>query len=125
MPAPRWLARFNRHVTNRIARTHAGWLPGMAIVHHTGRHAGKAYTTPVLVFRDGGDEVVELTYGPDTDWVRNVMAAGECELTTRRHTLHCTDPRIVISGDRPWAPAFARAILRLLHVDKALRLRCG
>jgi len=125
MPAPRWLARFNRHVTNRIALTHTGWMPGMAIVHHVGRRSGTAYRTPVLIFRDGDEYVIELTYGADTDWVKNVMAAGECEVTTRRRTIHCRDPLVEDADGRPWSPGFVRVILRLLHVDKVLRLRCG
>lgn len=124
MPAPRWLARFNKIVTNRIARTHAGWAPGMAVVHHVGRTSGKAYRTPVLIFRDGDDEVIELTYGSGSDWVRNVLAAGECDLRTRRRAVHCVDPRVDEADGHQWAPGFARVILRRLHVDEVLRLRC-
>lgn len=125
MPGPRWLARFNRRITNRLARTHAGWMPGMAIVHHVGRRSGSVYQTPVLLFHEDGQPVIELTYGPESDWVRNVMAAGECDLTTRRRTIHCTDPRIETDTSYPWVPAIPRVILRLLHVDKVMRLRCG
>ncbi|HWV22570.1 MAG TPA: nitroreductase family deazaflavin-dependent oxidoreductase [Thermomicrobiales bacterium] len=123
MPGPRWLARFNRRATNKLALTHAGWMPGMAIVHHVGRHSGKTYRTPVLLFRDGEEYVIELTYGADSDWVKNVVAAGECEVTSRRQTVHCTDPRIEKVHHHPWAPLFVRGILRLLNVDMVLRLK--
>jgi hypothetical protein len=36
MPAPRWLARFNLHVTNRIVGPLASLLPGMRVVVHVG-----------------------------------------------------------------------------------------
>ena len=122
MPAPRWLARFNRHVTNRIARTHAGWLPGMGIVHHVGRSSGHAYQTPVLLFRQGEGFVIALTYGADSDWVKNVMAAGSCDLQTRRHRVHCSNPVIRTSEQQDWAPAFIRVVLRLMNVHESMHL---
>ena len=36
MPFPRWLARFNLHVTNRVLGPPAAYLPGMGVVVHTG-----------------------------------------------------------------------------------------
>ena len=35
-----------------------------------------------------------LTYGPDTDWVKNVLAAGGCELRTRGRAVRLTSPRL-------------------------------
>ena len=37
MPAPRWLARFNLVVTNRLLGPLARHLPGMGVVLHIGR----------------------------------------------------------------------------------------
>ncbi len=37
MPAPRWLARFNLHVTNRLLGPLAADLPGIGVVLHIGR----------------------------------------------------------------------------------------
>lgn len=125
MPAPRWLARVNRRITNRIARTHAGWIRGMAIVHHVGRSSGKRYQTPVLLFRDDDEYVIELTYGAESDWVKNVVASGSCHLTTRRQTYQCTDVRVQVVHDHPWAPSIVRFILRRLSVDEVMRLQCG
>jgi hypothetical protein len=34
--------------------------------------------------------VFALTYGPDTDWVKNVLAAGGCELRTRGRAIRLT-----------------------------------
>jgi hypothetical protein len=41
----------------------------------------------VNVFRAGDGYVIALTYGPETDWVKNVLAAGGCELRTRGQTI--------------------------------------
>jgi deazaflavin-dependent oxidoreductase (nitroreductase family) len=77
MPLPKRLARFNIKVTNRITGPFASRLPGFAIVHHVGRKSGTRRTTPVNMFRDGDDYVIALTYGRDSQWVKNVLAAGE------------------------------------------------
>ena len=37
MPAPRWLARFNLHVTNRLVGPLARHMPGMGGAVHVGR----------------------------------------------------------------------------------------
>ncbi len=83
MPLPAWLGRFNRRVTNHVAGPLAGRLPGFAIVIHTGRRTGRRYRTPVNLFRSDDDFVIALTYGALGDWVRNVLAAGGCEVETR------------------------------------------
>jgi hypothetical protein len=43
MPAPRRIARFNKHFTNRLTLRVAGYLPGFAIVSHVGRKSGRPY----------------------------------------------------------------------------------
>jgi len=53
MPLPRWLARFNLQVTNRILGPLARWAPGMGIVIHVGRKSHRQHRTPVMVFRRG------------------------------------------------------------------------
>ena len=56
---------FTTAVVNRITRLFAGRLPGFAIVDYRGRKSGKAYRTPMDVFRDGEDYVFALTYGSE------------------------------------------------------------
>lgn len=75
MPAPRWLGRFNRVVTNRVTGIVAPRLPGFGVISHRGRRSGRAYTTPVNVFRTAEGYAVALTYGAESDWVKNVEAA--------------------------------------------------
>jgi deazaflavin-dependent oxidoreductase (nitroreductase family) len=76
-------AWFNRHVTNRITRPLARWLPGFGVVEHIGRRSGRRYRTPVNVFRPGASYVIALTYGVESEWVQNVLAAEGCDLVTR------------------------------------------
>jgi deazaflavin-dependent oxidoreductase (nitroreductase family) len=117
------MVRFNRLVTNRLTSPFAGWLPGFGIVLHTGRRSGRTYRTPVNVFRVSDGFVVALTYGPDAQWVRNVLAAGGCRLITRGREHHLRDPEIVHDERRRFVPRPLRVILRLVRVTDFLRLR--
>jgi deazaflavin-dependent oxidoreductase (nitroreductase family) len=83
LPAPRSIARFNKRFTNKLTSEVAGYLPGFAIVSHIGRKSGRTYRTPVNAFRTDDGYIIALTYGSESDWVKNVLAAGSCELQTR------------------------------------------
>ena len=125
MPISRRVARFNKHVTNRLTGPFAGWLPGFAIVTHVGRRSGKAYQTPVNVFRDGNRYVFALTYGPGAEWVRNIVAAGGCEIRTRGRTVRLVEPVRFIDSTRRPVPLPGRWILGLIHVDEFLALHAA
>ncbi|HEU0335544.1 MAG TPA: nitroreductase family deazaflavin-dependent oxidoreductase [Gaiellaceae bacterium] len=123
MPLPKRLARFNTRVTNRLTGRVAGRLPGFGIVEHVGRRSGRGYRTPVNVFGDGERYVFALTYGPDADWVRNVLAAGGCRLETRGRTVELRRPERFTDPTQRLVPLPARWILRLLGVEEFLALR--
>jgi len=79
-----------------------------------------------MVFRRKGVAVIALTYGPGTDWVRNVVAAGECELVVRYHATAWTRPEIVHTADvADRLPRIVRFALRILRADDFLRLSAG
>lgn len=122
MPLSRRLARFNKHFTNRIVGLVAGWAPGFAIVQHVGKKTGRAYETPVNVFRRGDLYVFALTYGGGS-WVDNVLAAGGCSVRTRRRTIRLTEPVRYTDPTRGDVPAPVRWILEMLDVDEFLSLR--
>jgi len=122
MPIPKRVARFNKRVTNRVTRPIASWMPGFAIVSHVGRRSGRFYRTPVNVFRDGDRYLFALTYGPDSDWVRNVLAAGGCEIETRRRTVKLREPKLFTDPTRHLIPIPARWILRLVDVKDFMSL---
>lgn len=94
MRIPRAVARFNRVVSNPIQSRWAGRLPPWAIIEHTGRKSGRTYRTPVLAATRGGRIYIAILYGEESDWVRNLLAAGEGHVirTWRRYRL--VDPRI-------------------------------
>jgi deazaflavin-dependent oxidoreductase (nitroreductase family) len=96
--APRRLAiAFNKRVLN----------PGMlwlgsrcrtsyAAVRHVGRRSGRTYTTPVVAKLVGDDTVViPLPYGPETDWCRNVLAAGGGTMTLQKRAYRLSAPEVI------------------------------
>jgi deazaflavin-dependent oxidoreductase (nitroreductase family) len=123
MPIPKAVARFNKHVTNPVTRRFAGRLPGFAIVTHVGRSSGRTYRTPVDVFRDGDRYVFALTYGADSDWVRNVLAAGGCTIESRGRTMALTAPERFDDSTRRAIPPPARWVLAAIGVDQFLAMR--
>jgi deazaflavin-dependent oxidoreductase (nitroreductase family) len=122
MPLPRALARFNRRVTNRIGRNVAGWAPGAGNIVHRGRRSGRSYRTPVAVFRRPGGVAIALTYGPNAEWVQNVLAAGGAVLERGHRQTRLTNPRIVLDPARSFVPPLVRAALLLLDTDVFLLL---
>jgi deazaflavin-dependent oxidoreductase (nitroreductase family) len=109
-PRPmRAVAKFNRHVTNRAQRLWAPHLRHAAIIEHRGRRSGKTYRTPVMAFVEDGQLAVVLNYGEQSDWVRNVMAAGSAVVIHRRERYTLSAPRIV-PLDSAELPAGVRSI---------------
>jgi deazaflavin-dependent oxidoreductase (nitroreductase family) len=122
MVLPRAVAKFNRHATNRVLGTVAPYLPGFGMIVHTGRKSGTTYRTPVSLFRADTGYAIALTYGPDCDWVRNVLAARGCDAVVRGTVVHLTEPRVVRHEDRRPVPAPVRPFLGLLGVADFLEL---
>jgi hypothetical protein len=56
--------------------------------------------------------VIALTYGSSADWVRNVLAAGGCELESRRRHYQLGAPRLYRDEKASDMPAFIRFMLR-------------
>jgi deazaflavin-dependent oxidoreductase (nitroreductase family) len=122
MPIPRVVAHWNKVGLNRVTRHIAPWAPGLGVVVHRGRRSGRRYQTPVNVFPAGDGYVFALTYGPDTDWVKNVLAADGCELHTRGHTIRLVSPRLFHDETRQAIRPFERQVLRALNVADFLTL---
>jgi deazaflavin-dependent oxidoreductase (nitroreductase family) len=122
MPLPRAVARINRWVTNRLLTGLATRLPGFGVVIHIGRRSRRQYRTPVNVFRRGDRFIFALTYGLNSDWVRNVLAGGGCALETRGRTLRLSRPRLFHDESRYAVPAPVRLVLGIVNVYDFLEL---
>ena len=118
----RWLAKINSAFTNRITRLFAGWLPGFGIVTHVGCKSGKVYRTPVKVFRVPTGVIIALTYSSQSEWVKNVLAAGGCELKTIGRKSRIVAPTVVRDPTRQRFPIPVRLILMLVGADEYMEL---
>jgi deazaflavin-dependent oxidoreductase (nitroreductase family) len=116
------VAAFHRAITNRIARPFASRLPGFGVVTNAGRNSGKLYRTPVNVFRDADGFLIALTYGRESGWVKNVVAAGGCQLETCRVQYQLCAPTIVHDPTRHRFPFLVRVILRLINANDFMQL---
>ncbi len=92
---PRWLVKATEPVANAIAGRR--WFPIWAVMRHTGRRSGTAYETPIAVIptRDRTQVLIGLPWGPDTNWARNVIAAGGATMRWKGRDVVVTDPRVV------------------------------
>jgi deazaflavin-dependent oxidoreductase (nitroreductase family) len=118
MHLPRLLARINRRVINPVQRRYAGIIPGHGIVEHIGRRSGLHYRTPVLVFQAEGGYSMIVGYGLESDWVRNLMAAGGGTLQHRRHEYRLSRPRLLKGAESYESlPRIIRGFARLARVE--------
>ena len=122
MPIPKGVGQWNKAGLNHLTRHIAPWMPGFGVIVHHGRRSGRRYQTPVNVFSAGNGYVIALTYGPQTDWVKNVLAAGGCELRTRGQTISLGSPRLFHDQSRSSIRPLERQVLRILNVADFLSL---
>lgn len=109
---PRSLARFNRIGTNRVMGLWAPYLPPWAVLVHRGRRSGSEYRTPLFAFSRNHTLVIALTYG-ETDWLRNVLAAGGGQIIRLGRTRTFTNPRVVTTAHRDELPVGTRWTARI------------
>jgi deazaflavin-dependent oxidoreductase (nitroreductase family) len=80
-----------------------------SIIRHRGRRTGRLYETPVGVVPMDDNFLVMLPYGSNTQWLRNVLAAGEATLVTEGRT---------VRADRPVMIPFSRVAERFSASDR-------
>jgi len=117
--------RVNRRVFNPRQMRKAG-TPGAyaGIIRHVGRRTGRTYDTPVVpVTTDDGFAIV-LVYADRTEWLRNVLAAGEATIVVEGATYEVDRPEIVPAdrAGRAWSDD-ERKEMRRFGNDTCLRLR--
>jgi hypothetical protein len=106
-----------KHSLNRLTLWLARCGRGpFSIVTSVGRKTGKTYETPIIVQPTDGGFMIELTYGDQVQWYRNVRAAGRCDITykTVKYAIDGFEPVDAVTGILAFSPAQQR-ILRLLR----------
>src|SRR6266487_6631191 len=93
------VSRTSMRITNRVQGLWAPWLPPWALIVHKGRTSGREYHTPVMAWRLGDRFAIMLFFGQESDWVRNVLAAGGAEVRRAHRVRRLTEPRVVAGAD--------------------------
>jgi deazaflavin-dependent oxidoreductase (nitroreductase family) len=119
MPMPRWWGQINKRVFNPL-EIRRGARP---VLTHVGRTSGTTYRTPLDAHPVDDGYMFVLVYGPESDWVRNVLAAGRARLEVDGDEVELTSPRIV-GEDEAWAalPAEVKRPPRFLRITDFLRM---
>lgn len=84
------------------------------LLRHAGRRSGKTYETPLRAYPFDDGFVLGLTYGPEVDWCRNVMAAGKGTLRWHGQEYELERPEIIpatLASDSP-SLSFTLALTR-------------
>jgi deazaflavin-dependent oxidoreductase (nitroreductase family) len=124
VPLPSPLKKFNRQFTNKVMGPLAKVMPTFGVIHHVGRKSGREYRTPVNTFSYLDGRVFALTYGRNTDWVKNVFAANGCRLETRGRIMDLKDPQYLPTAEGLQAvPALVHLALNGLNVTDFLYLK--
>jgi deazaflavin-dependent oxidoreductase (nitroreductase family) len=113
----RVLGTILKHTLNRLTTRIANSGRGpFSIVRHIGRKSGTTYETPIIVQPTDGGFMVELTYGPDVDWYRNVVAADGCVIRYkgRDYSVHGIEPVDAVTGIGAFSP-LQRRLLSAIH----------
>ncbi len=112
MRFPVWLENFQLRYINPVAVPIARFVPGITVIRHRGRTSGRLYQTAVSAYRRRDTVAIMLAHGK-TNWVKNVLAAGEAEVLWRGRFVRLVNPRIVPAGtDDPALPWVTRMAAR-------------
>ena len=103
-----------RSLANRFFLAISGrWFRAYSIVRHVGRTSGRTYQNPVSAYPLGDGFVIPVLYGAESQWVRNVMAAGSFTLRTKGRDYLLERPEIIPAAQALGAyPALLRRIMR-------------
>jgi deazaflavin-dependent oxidoreductase (nitroreductase family) len=95
-----------------------------SVIRHVGRTTGRTYETPIGAVATGDGFVIALPYGPNTDWLKNVLASGSAIIVDEGTTYDVDRPQVVPMADagHHFSPQDQRAH-RMFRVDQCLRVR--
>ncbi len=100
------------------------WFPMFSLLRHRGYRSGRLYSTPVTAMPRGGWFWLGLTFGRDSGWAKNVLAAGECTIRYRGTEYHLVEPAVLDgAGARGELPSVMRFAVSLIGMSEVLRMR--
>jgi deazaflavin-dependent oxidoreductase (nitroreductase family) len=128
---PSWLVRHIMQpltkALNPVSVRMAG-RPGFRVagrIHHVGRRSGTRYVTPIGARIIDGNVLIPLTFGNQSDWVRNLRDAGGATVEVRRRSyeigapnfLNWPEARQTVSSTFPWA----RVAFKILGIKQFIQ----
>ena len=123
MTFPRVLSRLHEDYINKIVLrfvTHTT----LADLEHIGRQSGLVRHTPLRAFRTRDKVMIALNFGRESDWLKNIQAAGRCRMRLGDQILELTSPRIVPLEqgvkDMPWV--FGVGLRYVVHTTDCVEL---
>jgi len=123
MPFPRVLSRYARGRINEVMLRFAGHA-AFADLEHVGRRSGIVRHTPLRAFRGNDKVVIGVNFGRESDWLKNIQAAGRCRMRLGGQHLELGAPRLVpiAEGVRhmPWI--FGVALRYVAHTADCVEL---
>ena len=66
-----------------------------SVIRHVGRTSGRPYETPVQAVATDDGFVIALPYGPNTDWLKNILVSGSATIVHEGDTYRVDRPEIV------------------------------
>jgi hypothetical protein len=115
------MLNFNRAILNPIMRKLIEWrIVDHPIIFHIGRKSGRKYSTPALAKKKYEYIYIPLTYGTDSDWYLNIMAAGSCRILLHGREYYAKEPEQVDAKGAE--AAFPNNVNAKIRINKFLRL---
>jgi deazaflavin-dependent oxidoreductase (nitroreductase family) len=108
---PPW---FMRAIGNRLAPLNRDMV---AILSVRGRASGQPRSTPIVVLEHDGERYLVTPYG-NTEWVRNLRAAGAGQLKQRGRTEEFTATEVPVDQRAPIIEAYLRRYGRMPTVAR-------
>ncbi len=125
---PANIREFNKRFTNplmlrSVARGERG---NLGVIIHRGRTSGREFTTPVRIDPIPGGFLIPLPYGTDTDWLKNIRAAGGTTLRFHGQDVAVDQPEIIDAATAltmlPATSAIAVCLMRIKHYVRLHRV---
>jgi len=117
-------------VLNPLVRKLAGkkHMAMAAQMHHNGRRSGRSFMTPVGAKLSGVYFLIPLTFGNQSDWCRNVRAAGGATVRCKGADYHVIEPELLDTKAarteiRSTFHLSDRVFIRLMSITQVMRLR--
>jgi len=123
-PVTDTVRRINMRYLNPKQLEDAGQPGAFAeLLRHTGRNSGEVHETPLTIHPTDDGFVIGLVYGDRTQWLKNVLAAGEAEVVREGVTYKVDRPEVVpISEVEAFFSKSDQRMSGLFGVDQALQL---